>query len=95
MMEATVRLIDANMLKYDLEEKGLTADAYINAIDSAPTVDAEPVRRGEWVTKEIKTPWGGTDTSTCCGYCGKAILHDTTGYCPNCGAKMTSCNGKM
>lgn len=53
-----------------------------NVIDSAPTIDAEPVRHGHWVIcSDGYYP-----------YCSKCKQEpggkNMTNYCPNCGAKM-------
>lgn len=69
-------------------------------IDIAPTVDAEPVRHGEWEWFEERNgnPFDGYDKDY--GYrcsCCKSELPDNYddpdvkpdfAYCPNCGAKM-------
>lgn len=89
-----MRLIDADALTGDFEndllclcldgEKG-TPRIEINIrnvferIESAPTIEAEPIRRGEWKTKVAY--WHE------CSLCG-AISQDRENYCPNCGAKM-------
>ena len=58
----------------------------IEAIEEAPTVDAEPVRHGRWV----KDKNGDTYCSHCDTYIpvvwGEEI--EETDHCPNCGAKM-------
>ena len=51
-------------------------------INTAPTIDAEPVRRGRWEGKK----W-----SYLCSICGGLSPEDggcKTNYCPDCGAKM-------
>ena len=68
----------------------------VNAIECAPTVNAEPVRHATW------------GKGICCGFVGCSECHDVFinsdwlhdgkwKYCPNCGAKMdlkedTQCN---
>ena len=51
-------------------------------LDSAPTIEAEPVRRGRWIDH------GGFVT---CSVCNEEQYGIDTGrfYCPNCGARMT------
>ena len=78
--------------------EGLHMKAYIDNlceyIDSRPTIDAAPVRRGEWVEKS--TVWGDELRCSVCGeqadyfagspeevYC----VRDPN-FCPNCGADM-------
>ena len=65
---------------------------FVNAVEvaailAAPTVDAEPVKHGEWVTSESPAHVATIRCSECStmyqrrwkAYCN---------YCPNCGAKM-------
>lgn len=57
-------------------------------IGGMPTVDAEPIRRGQWVKENEE------DTFVCvfkCSLCGGMVLTDRVHlfkYCPYCGAKM-------
>ncbi len=51
-------------------------------ISDAPTVDAEPVRHGQWLKlKDINGFF------VRCSVCLEAYGEETN-YCPNCGAKM-------
>lgn len=61
-----------------------------NAIDEMPTIDAQPVKHGEWER---------TDMFVKCSECGVELLDDAffgihvfdDGYmpfCPNCGRRM-------
>ena len=63
-------------------------DALDAVADSAPTVDAEPVRHGRWTNISVSVTG---NSSAECSRCG-AVVHDcfsnTINYCPNCGAKM-------
>lgn len=79
------RLIDANELIKEANADG--AYGYVDAkqIADAPTIEAVPVRHGEW---EIVVGSNGKEymVCTCC-----RVSQDLTGvfsYCPNCGAKM-------
>ena len=56
-------------------------------IDEQPTVDAEPVRHGEWIPVEMEMRFG-TLKGVKCSLCGKEKVRDGSNYCPNCGAKM-------
>lgn len=106
------RLIDADALDREMYRKSFEVDdgrnvwnsglwirykIFEEAIRDAPTVDAEPVRHGAWLScdKEgyILTEtalrdgrrWYGYKCSECNNiYHGNAF----TKYCPNCGAKM-------
>ena len=47
-----MRLVDADALIKDLKDRKIPFNADINdVIITAPTIDAEPVRHGEWVPK--------------------------------------------
>lgn len=81
------RLIDADALF----EKGTIlipakyyegAQIVINAIRNAPTIDAEPTKRGRWVLNE-------RGVYQCeCGFVPTMEEKIYYHYCPNCGAKM-------
>lgn len=56
-----------------------------SVLENCPTVDAEPVRRGEWLPPHERRPMY---ECSCCGwYVDRGGYLDFT-YCPNCGAKM-------
>lgn len=60
-----------------------------NIIYNAPTVEAEPVRHGKWITKDV----GFLQKSFICSACGGwehnlECEHEDLNYCPHCGAKM-------
>lgn len=82
-----------------LETENAVIEACIKAIEDEPDVDAEPVKRGEWVQDQ--------DGYTYCSRCEKYIptVHryregqdgelyewdeeiEKTDYCPNCGARI-------
>lgn len=79
------RLIDANALKrrFCISNKALRC--YVEAeIDAAPTVDAEPVRRGRWVQDDT---W--KDMYFCSACMGRDHRNKPKHkFCPECGAKM-------
>lgn len=53
----------------------------VSFVDSAPTIEAEPVKHGRW------KPYPIADNCWQCSVCG--VLRITyANYCPNCGAKM-------
>lgn len=86
-----MRLVDADKLKAEFtgnfqNEYGI---AQVKAIiDTMPTIDAEPVRHGRWVSGEIIT-FGGRETAPlCCSECLKVAFGEPWTYCPNCGARM-------
>lgn len=83
-----MRLIDADALNIDREHFDTYAD-YSHAfdmIDNAPTIDAVPVRHGEWIDETFK-PWGLVHHPFKCNLCGEHAEFASP-YCPNCGAKM-------
>lgn len=113
------RLIDANALKAKLKIDTNTAtysdycngycDARqvdLDAIDAAPTIEAEPVRHGRW----IDVPDANTKVAKCslCGFWQSTNGDDKTRkhlihiavyrYCAGCGARMdatyTNVDGK-
>lgn len=46
-------------------------------VENAPTVDAEPVKRGRWTEDDY------------CSECGQYVYHgDMRNFCPQCGADM-------
>lgn len=107
-----MRLIDADALKEKLSEITITGDrdvigyiadvikgvgvSIIQAIDSMPTVEAEPVRHGYWIECDYKHMEHGfieTDVNggLCCSECRTGFKKSDLrikSYCPNCGAKM-------
>ena len=81
--EEEMRLIDAEFVKKKMQEIMDYQDAYLpihfeGILDDAPTVDAEPIRHGHWVSR-IKI----YECSEC-GFAGYPEMN----YCPWCGAKM-------
>lgn len=93
-----MRLIDADALEkrmyvipyYDNRDE----DAVIDEIYKAPTVDAVPVVRGEWIYSRTQSEFAVSK----CSACGKeqfSISHVVKDgkYCPNCGAKMDGKDG--
>lgn len=86
-----MRLIDADYLLDVLrvhEDEWDTPDetwrpesGYAGAIKAAPTIEAEPVRRGKWEREE---EYGDFWVCNQCGFAGEY----KDNYCPNCGARM-------
>lgn len=82
-----MRLIDADKLpKYD--GYALSADAVAQAVENAPTIEAEPRAAAHWINK-------GLEPLRCseCGimvdvYNGIPWACKSFVYCPHCGAKM-------
>ena len=62
--------------------------AFRETIDNAPTIDAEPVKHGEWIFRtNIYIGKGTTAAGYVCSECGADMVRPQN-YCPNCGAKM-------
>ena len=77
------RLIDVDKLPYEKMEISATSEEWcvrLSDIENAPTVDAEPIKHGEWIESKV----GGYDK---CSVCGEPTLAKYN-FCPNCGAKM-------
>lgn len=89
-----MRLIDAGALFDSFKQKEYFKTrtvAVISAkqvIESAPTIDAEPVRHGHWIihVDELFPADSTQECSVCHGEEWLGIKHEN--YCPNCGAKM-------
>lgn len=86
------RLIDANKLKADFIGKRYGTQAIEYVIDQQPTVDAEPVKHGQWINDK-----GLYKCSVCnelwCHWWANTVpierMNKMMRYCPLCGAKMT------
>ena len=67
------------------------------AVYEAPTIDAVPVVRGEWIAEQKGAEYCEFRCSACDGSVGQTDQFDETevkqfsgwyNYCPNCGAHM-------
>ena len=90
-----MRLIDADALIEEMKECAITRqDLYCNGyakafIDNAPTIEAEPVRHGQWEYRAVDTPNLGRKYEMYCTACGKTPDPEKWyDFCPMCGAKM-------
>ena len=85
-----MRLIDADcLIKHKMSgEIGELSGDFVPgfAIAQAPTIEAEPVRHGRWVTKTYYDEDGYKDEYYVCSECGRPEEYKQP-YC-NCGAKM-------
>lgn len=101
-----VRLIDANAaadkimreIETHADEIGIGATAILIAFARAlrdetdfPTIEAEPVRHGRWISLEV---WFNKSILKC-SVCGNTLNMDgvnagrgDANFCPNCGARM-------
>ena len=79
-----MRLINADKVIADLQAMqtqfdAIAIDGMIRGIERQPTIEAEPVRHGEWFDKG--------SLSCRCSECGCKHTKESA-YCPHCGAKM-------
>lgn len=88
-----MKLIDADYVKSKLNKSALGGHLHYyvcGVIDDAPTIDAEPVKHGRWISKGFWIE---------CSNCKKTLIRDNIEitavfenglptYCPHCGAKM-------
>lgn len=90
-----MRLIDADALlkvpnvrkveEYDETGEFISYLAVpVEAIEESPTIEAEPVRHGEWLATSWRTK------CSLCGFAGSIYDQPVNPfkYCPHCGAKM-------
>ena len=87
-----VRLIDANALiqnhcgacanKEFCSEESCPYYEIRRRIETAPTIEAEPVRHGWWIDWSM---WGESHYQ--CSECNAEMKYKTN-FCPRCGAKM-------
>ena len=88
-----MRLIDADGINWESveEEHGARTPAVVacqSLVQNAPTIEAEPVRRGRWLTEYGDHIYAGLRPMfICCSECGMVTAVEWH-YCPNCGAKM-------
>ena len=103
-----VRLIDANALHAkimkdndnDLSRKENIAQ-FLLRIETEPTIEAEPIRHGEWIPVSsyeafggVAELWGDSIAYYYCSKCKEQAYADEFGrdilskFCPHCGAKM-------
>lgn len=85
------RMIDADLAIQKSKEASIydLTDFY-EFINSLPTVDAEPVRRGKWI--EVGSGFNYHFECSECGWKDGYPFNDRHKYCPNCKAKMTGGN---
>ena len=84
-----MRLIDADALEKEgiqFETHGGATFIALGTVRCAPTIEAEPVKHGEWIYDEIEMEYS-------CSECGRAAPVGMNGYilserCHRCGAKM-------
>lgn len=87
-----MRLIDADALMRDIEQYHLSDGKFQHWVEVQPTIDAVPVRHGNFVGTEYDGYAEGYPVyyEWKCSECG-CVFEDeepTYKYCPNCGARM-------
>ena len=89
-----MRLIDADVLIQKRNHaKAYAPDMYVigqGYVMDAPTIDAAPGVRGEWVAFDplnTERPYNWV-----CSNCGYGCVDYRTAYCHDCGAKMEAQN---
>jgi hypothetical protein len=96
-----MRLIDADaLIQKRSHAKAYFPDMYVigqGYVMSAPTIDAVPVVRGEWIAEQKDAEYCEFRCSACDESVGQTDQFDETEvkqfsewykYCPNCGARM-------
>lgn len=83
-----MRKIDADALRQVLEvysEKDSLGHTPVQLCDAMPTIDAVPVRHGEWI---YVTGSNGKDYRKCSECLHTQEITGLLNYCPICGAEM-------
>lgn len=83
-----MRLKDADALIENIQWAETVEDA-IKEILAAPIIEAEPVKRGKWITERCDCLIGRTYCSVCghdAPFDGDEVWRSL--WCPNCGAHM-------
>lgn len=85
-----MRLIDADsindfFISYSSYKEGPDEEDIKAWLDEQPTIEAEPVRHGEWVLVDAAY-YDIYTCSECGGFAPSGFIKSN--YCPKCGAKM-------
>lgn len=89
-----MRLIDADAAAEKCKEPTIfDLEDVPDFLEECPTIDAEPVRHGQWIPTKERNIWDEFTEVLKCSECGKFASHGRGivvqhRYCPNCGAKM-------
>ena len=89
-----MRLVDIDALgikkckqgDFDSKEEVTGWNSVIEILETAPTVDAEPVRHGKWI--DCKIVEFMLECSECHAQANSCLFTSNLRFCPNCGAKM-------
>lgn len=65
-------------------------DAFEDALQDCPGVDAVPVVHGRWIDEGayVTAAYGSLDVYQCSNCNQEITIDDYDNYCPNCGARM-------
>ena len=89
-----MRLIDADaLIQKRNHAKAYATDMYVigqGYVMDAPTIDAVPVVRGEWVKSDDYKGWLVCSACRDCYVDNAWVNGKKWRHCPNCGAKMES-----
>lgn len=83
-----MRLIDIDKIRpMDFPSTDMDGMDVVNFLNTLPTIEAEPVRHGEWEFDPESYTWNCSECHDCeeDGCMDGSVLSN---YCPNCGAKM-------
>lgn len=84
-----MRPIDADALRHDIHTSYSDDLEILEHIDSAPTIDAEPVKHGYWIVYKADEESKEHMKCSVCGAYWSAPQHAKIfKRCYNCGAKM-------
>ena len=75
------------------ETKAIESVLFAEQVDNAPTIDAAPVKHGEWIKNEDRNGWHCSECKVDNYYAyswssEKGTYEFQDNYCPNCGASM-------
>ena len=89
--EDAIKLLD-DLENHIAEEEGWQekCDGVFQAkelIINMASIEAEPVRHGQWIPAEFEKSFGLL-RGVKCSLCGEEKVGKIPNYCPNCGAKM-------
>lgn len=89
------RLIDADALIKDIETYNVSDGYFQHWIELQPTVEAVPVKKGEWLPMYCSavfggsaSAWGSSIAGYMCSECDEEIsIDDDYDYCPYCSSR--------
>ena len=89
-----MRLVDADAILEELKTYLIRPKFYspYDTVENAPTVDAQPVVRGEWILDEERSKDHVEKIYHCssCHNCEAWGEEERSRFCPWCGAKMSN-----